>query len=87
MGSIQPVSCRNADQAVLPPDLHNTQLVLLEAQYYQLTGLIQLLQKYEEQLKQVCSSAAVVSTSLLQQAGVRYHISRRLWDVHRARSC
>lgn len=36
-----------------PPDLHTTQLVLLEAQYYQLTGLIGLLQAHSAQLQQV----------------------------------
>ena len=34
------------------PDLHTTQRLLREAQYYQLTGLIDLLQQHEASLQQ-----------------------------------
>lgn len=43
---------RDGGQLVPPTDLHATQLLLREAQYYQLTGLIQQLQQHEAQLQQ-----------------------------------
>lgn len=36
----------------LPADLHTTQLVLREAEYYQLTGLTELLAREARHLKQ-----------------------------------
>ena len=47
---------------VIPADLHTTQLVLREARYYQLTGLIQLL---EGQAKRLQSDKALVRVNVL----------------------
>lgn len=51
---------------VLPADVHTTQLVLREAHYYQLTGLIQLLEVQATRLKQrVAEVSAVVHCTAL----------------------
>lgn len=47
------VNGRDGPEAVLPPDLHTTQQLLREAQYYQLTGLEQLLQAQVQTLTEV----------------------------------
>jgi hypothetical protein len=40
---------------VLPADLHTTNLVLREAQFFQLTGLIKLLRDHKNRFEQVRS--------------------------------
>jgi hypothetical protein len=51
---------------VLPADLHSTQLVLREARYYQLTGLIQLLDSQAKCFEHDFEAAsAAVSAGLL----------------------
>lgn len=45
--------CRDGAEMVLPADLHTTNLVLREAQFFQLSGLIELLQAHKRRFEQV----------------------------------
>jgi len=58
------LACRDGGQLVPPPDLHTTQRLLREAQYYQLTGLIELLQQHEANLQQCEAQSKQVMCSL-----------------------
>lgn len=56
--------CKDGPDPVLPADLHTAQQLLRAAQYYQLRGLVQLLQQHNEQLQAADSNKTTTLQSI-----------------------
>jgi hypothetical protein len=76
IGNCHCCCCRDGCEMVMPADLHTTQLVWREALFYQLTGLVELLERQVWQLNS--GKVAVSVAALLSMYGRHSHWSTLL---------